>query len=112
VKFTQAGTYAPGPLTAARFRAALSCRAWRVSPLTDLRSLLVGTREIWHCASHLTGESRVMTKSTAGDSYNVFLVEDEALIRMMIIEMLEALGHRISPRGRPDSAGHSAGADR
>jgi CheY-like chemotaxis protein len=30
------------------------------------------------------------------DSYQVLLVEDEALIRMMIIEMLEELGHRVS----------------
>jgi CheY-like chemotaxis protein len=26
---------------------------------------------------------------------SVFLVEDEALIRMMIVEMLEELGHRV-----------------
>jgi CheY-like chemotaxis protein len=37
-----------------------------------------------------------MTKSSDADSYHVFVVEDEALIRMMIVEMLEALGHRIS----------------
>jgi CheY-like chemotaxis protein len=30
------------------------------------------------------------------DSYQVLLVEGEALIRMMIIEMLEELGHRVS----------------
>jgi CheY-like chemotaxis protein len=26
---------------------------------------------------------------------SIFLVEDEALIRMMIVEMLEELGHRV-----------------
>ena len=28
-------------------------------------------------------------------SFSVFLVEDEALIRLMVVEMLEELGHRV-----------------
>ena len=37
-----------------------------------------------------------MTTGRAGNSYAIFVVEDEALIRMMIIEMLEEMGHCVS----------------
>ena len=36
-----------------------------------------------------------MTKSSSGESYRIFVVEDETLLQMMVLEMLEELGHRV-----------------
>jgi CheY-like chemotaxis protein len=37
-----------------------------------------------------------MTQSSAVHCYSVFIVEDETLLRLMISEMLEELGHHVS----------------
>jgi hypothetical protein len=82
VKFARLESILPTPLRGALISscALMSCMAR--SPLTDLRSMASWHKEIWHCASHLTGESRV--KSTAGDSYTLrrgSLQEGQALLR-------------------------------
>ena len=33
---------------------------------------------------------------TAPPTYSVFVVEDETMIRMMVVEMLEELGHTVA----------------
>jgi hypothetical protein len=45
------------------------------------------------------------TQSSAIHSYSVFIVEDETLLRLMISEMLEELGHHVSSKaGRIEQA--------
>ncbi|MGY4435096.1 CheY-like chemotaxis protein [Bradyrhizobium sp. F1.13.1] len=45
-----------------------------------------------------------------GGQASIFLVEDEALIRMMLVEMIEELGHRVvAEAGRTDEGQSIAG---